>query len=128
MQYELEAHEECTVSDKCSKYEQCPMVLIQDIISGKWKILILWYLSYNTLRFSDIQRKIQNVTPKVLARQLRRLEEEHLVKRKVYPVIPPKVEYSLTDVGRKLIPLLEMMHHFGVEYLEEDLENSAKYL
>lgn len=107
-------------------YEQCPMVLIQDMISGKWKILILWYLSYSKLRFSDIQRKLPNVAQKVLSRQLKSLEEDNLIHRKVYPVVPPKVEYSLTDVGRKLIPILEMMHKFGAECLEEELEKQNK--
>lgn len=116
-------HEECYMKDKCLQYEKCPMVLIQDMISGKWKIMILWYLSYSKLRFSDIQRKLPNVAQKVLSRQLKSLEEDNLIHRKVYPVVPPKVEYSLTGVGRKLIPILEMMHKFGAEYLEEGLEN-----
>ncbi len=114
-------HEECYMKEKCAKYEKCPMVLVQDIISGKWKILILWYLSYSKLRFSDIQRKLPNVSQKVLSRQLKSLEEANVIHRKVYPVIPPKVEYSLTDVGKKLIPILEMMHKFGTEYLEKEL-------
>ena len=114
-------HEECYMKEKCLQYEKCPMVQIQNIISGKWKILILWYLSYSKLRFSDIQRKLPNVSQKVLSRQLKSLEEDNLIHRKVYPVVPPKVEYSLTDVGRKLIPILEMFHKFGAEYLEEGL-------
>lgn len=112
-------HEECYMKEKCAKYEKCPMVLVQDIVSGKWKILILWYLSYSKLRFSDIQRKLPNVSQKVLSRQLKSMEEDNLIHRKVYPVVPPKVEYSLTDVGERLIPILEMMHTFGAEYLEE---------
>jgi DNA-binding HxlR family transcriptional regulator len=119
-------HEECYMKEKCLQYEKCPMVLIQNMISGKWKILILWYLSYSKLRFSDIQRKLPNVAQKVLSRQLKSLEEDNLIHRKVYPVVPPKVEYSLTDVGRKLIPILEMMHKFGAECLEEDLEMQNK--
>jgi DNA-binding HxlR family transcriptional regulator len=114
-------HEECYMKEKCAKYEKCPMVLVQDIVSGKWKILILWYLSYRKLRFSDIQRKLPNVSQKVLSRQLKSMEEDNVIHRKVYPVVPPKVEYSLTDVGKRLIPILEMMHKFGAEYLEEGL-------
>ncbi len=114
-------HEECFMKDKCNTYDKCPMVLIQEIMSGKWKILILWYLNYNTLRFSDIQRKMPNVTQKVLSRQLKSLEEDNLIHREVYPVVPPKVEYSLTDLGKKLIPILEMMHKFGAEILEDAL-------
>ncbi|MBC5628785.1 helix-turn-helix transcriptional regulator [Clostridium sp. NSJ-6] len=118
----LNTHDECYMKDKCAKYTKCPMVLVQDIISGKWKILILWYLSYSTLRFSDLQKKLPTVSQKVLSRQLKSMEEDNIINRKVYPVVPPKVEYSLTDTGRKLIPLLEMMHKFGAEYLEESFE------
>lgn len=114
-------HEECYMKEKCLQYDKCPMVLIQDMISGKWKIMILWYLSYSTLRFSDIQRKLPNVAQKVLSRQLKSLEEDNLIHREVYPVVPPKVEYSLTDVGKRLIPILETMHKFGAEYLTEGL-------
>ncbi|MBM6838963.1 helix-turn-helix transcriptional regulator [Clostridium saudiense] len=115
-------HEKCYMKDKCAKYTKCPMVLVQEIISGKWKILILWYLSYSTLRFGDLQKKLPNVSQKVLSRQLKSMEEDNIIHREVYPVVPPKVEYSLTDTGRKLIPILEMMHKFGAEYLEESLE------
>lgn len=115
-------HEECYMKEKCTKYEKCPMVLVQDIVSGKWKILILWYLSYSKLRFSDIQRKLPNVSQKVLSRQLKSMEEDNIIHRKVYPVVPPKVEYSLTAVGKKLIPILEMMHKFGSDYLDEGLD------
>lgn len=114
-------HEECYMKEKCAKYEKCPMVLVQDIVSGKWKILIMWYLGYSELRFSDIQKKLPSVSQKVLSRQLKSLEEDNIINRKVYPIVPPKVEYSLTDTGKKLIPILEMMHTFGAEYLEEGL-------
>ncbi|WP_055665934.1 winged helix-turn-helix transcriptional regulator [Desnuesiella massiliensis] len=122
MEQLINRHEECYMREKCVQYEKCPMVLIQDMISGKWKILILWYLSYKELRFSDIQRKLPNVAQKVLSRQLKSLEEDNLIHRRVYPVVPPKVEYSLTEVGKKMIPILEMMHKFGAEYLEEGLD------
>ncbi|MDD3224985.1 MAG: helix-turn-helix domain-containing protein [Clostridium sp.] len=114
-------HEECFMKDKCEKYDKCPMVLVQNIVGGKWKILILWYLNYSTLRFSSLQKKLPTVSQKVLSRQLKSLEEDNIINRKVYPVVPPKVEYSLTDRGKKLIPILEMMHEFGADYLEDDL-------
>lgn len=112
-------HEECHMKEKCIKYDICPMVLVQKIVSGKWKILILWYLSYNTLRFSDIKKRLPYVTQKMLTQQLRSLEEDNLIFRKVYPVVPPRVEYGLTEVGKKIIPILELMHGFGAEYLEQ---------
>ncbi|WP_212904700.1 winged helix-turn-helix transcriptional regulator [Clostridium polyendosporum] len=119
------------MKEQCLKYDICPMVLVQRILSGKWKILILWYLSYNTLRFSDIKNKLPYVTQKMLTQQLRSLEEDNLIYRKVYAVVPPKVEYGLTEVGKNLIPILGMMHSFGSEYLNKGLdkqENSEKKL
>ncbi len=93
------------------------MVLVQDLLSGKRKLLILWYLSYQTLRFNEIKRKLPDVTQKMLTQQLRKLEADGLILRTVYPVVPPKVEYSLTDLGKKIIPILEAMHNFGSSYL-----------
>ncbi|WP_460001798.1 winged helix-turn-helix transcriptional regulator [Paradesulfitobacterium aromaticivorans] len=118
-------HEECHMKEQCLRYEICPMVLVQNIVSGKWKILILWYLSYNTLRFRDIKKHLPDVTQKMLTQQLRRLEEDKLIYRKVYPVVPPKVEYGLTDIGKRIIPILEMMHGFGTEYLRGVLDKKG---
>lgn len=115
---ENKKHEECFMRDHCEQYEKCPMVLVQDLLSGKRKILILWYLNYSKLRFSDIKKKLPNVTQKMLTQQLRSLEEDKLIHREVYPVVPPKVEYSLTEMGKKIIPILQMMHGFGAEYLK----------
>lgn len=114
-----EIHEDCFMKEHCLKYDVCPMVLVQKLLSGKRKILILWYLSSKTLRFSSIKKKLPDVTQKMLTQQLRSLEEDGLISRKVYPVVPPKVEYSLTGIGKKIIPLLSMMHNFGAEYIRE---------
>lgn len=119
MTEESKRHEQCHQKDKCLKYDICPMLLVQKLVAGKWKILILWYLSYNILRFSDIKNKLPDVTQKMLTQQLRSLEEDNIIFRKVYPVVPPKVEYGLTEVGKRIIPILEMMHGFGAEYLEK---------
>ncbi len=119
-----EMHNTCHMSDKCIKYNECPMVLVQKILSGKRKIMILWYLSGKILRFNDIKRRLPDVTQKMLTQQLRSLEEDHLIFRNVYPVVPPRVEYGLTELGEKIIPLLEMMHGFGAEYLELNLKNN----
>lgn len=117
MEKNSERHEKCPMEEKCLKHEQCPMVLVQKIIGGKWKLLILWYLSFNIMRFSELKKRLGNITQKMLTQQLRSLEEDDLIFRKVYPVVPPKVEYGLTDTGKKVIPILEMMHNFGSEYL-----------
>lgn len=121
----IKSHEECHMKNHCVKYDICPMVMVQRIVTGKWKILILWYLSYNTLRFSDIKRKLPDVTQKMLTLQLRSLEEDNLIYRHVYPVVPPKVEYGLTELGGKIIPILESMHRFGVDYLEGDFDKEG---
>ena len=83
--------------------------------------MILWYLSHTALRFSEIKNKLPQVTQKMLTQQLRSLEENLLIYRKIYPVVPPKVEYGLTDVGKRIIPILELMHSFGADYLNEGL-------
>lgn len=119
MSEEMKKHENCHMKEKCLKYDICPMVLVQKLVSGKWKILILWYLSYDILRFSEIKKKLPNTTQKMLTQQLRSLEEDKLIFRKVYNMVPPKVEYGLTDIGKKVIPILKMMHGFGAEYLNE---------
>lgn len=107
MTQDLKKHEECYMKEQCIKYDTCPMGLVQRLLSGKRKILILWYLSYKTLRFSDIKKRLPDVTQKMLTLQLRSLEDDNLICRKVYPVVPPKVEYSLTETGKKIIPILE---------------------
>jgi len=120
-----EKHETCYMREKCIKYDVCPMVLVQNLLSGKRKILILWYLSYKTLRFNDIKKKLADVTQKMLTQQLRSLEEDGLIYRNVYPVVPPKVEYGLTELGKKIIPILVMMHSFGADYLESKTDNQS---
>lgn len=111
-------HEECHMNTRCSHFDTCPITISHKIISGKWKILILWYLSNKPLRFSEIKRKIPDATQKMLTNQLRALEEDKLIIRKVYPVVPPKVEYSLSDIGKEMLPLLEMMYRYGIMYSE----------
>lgn len=119
-------HEECYMKDQCLKYNICPMALVQELLSGKWKILILWSLSSKTLRFSDLKKRLPQITQKMLTSQLRSLEEDKLINRKVYPVVPPRVEYSLTEIGKKIIPVLEIMHSFGSFYLNEGLLNDSR--
>ena len=103
--------------------DRCPVEATLDLIGWKYKALILWYLSENTLRFSELQRLVSSATSKMLTQQLRELETQDLIHREVYPVIPPKVEYSLTQTGRSLIPVLVAMRDWGAEYLRsKDLE------
>ncbi len=97
--------------------DNCPVEATLDLIGGKYKALILWHLSDGTLRFSQLRSRISKATPKMLTQQLRELESQELVHREVYPVIPPKVEYSLTQTGRSLIPILVAMRDWGAVYL-----------
>ena len=96
--------------------QNCPVEATLELIGGKYKALILWNLSEGKLRFSDLRRVI-TATPKMLTQQLRELEAQNLIHREVYPEIPPKVEYSLTDTGRSLMPILVAMREWGVRYL-----------
>ena len=97
--------------------DNCPVEATLDLIGGKYKALILWHLSDGTLRFSELRQRIPKATPKMLTQQLRELESQALVHREVYPVIPPKVEYSLTETGKSLLPILVAMRDWGAEYL-----------
>lgn len=99
--------------------ENCPVEATLDLIGGKYKALILWHLSGGILRFSELRNRIPKATPKMLTQQLRELEEQNLIHREVYPVIPPKVEYSLTETGRSLLPILVAMRDWGAAYLRE---------
>ena len=101
----------------------CPVEATLELIGGKYKALILWHLSEQKLRFSELRKVIKSATPKMLTQQLRELEACALVHREVFPVIPPKVEYSLTETGRSLLPILVAMRDWGAGYLrKKDLE------
>ena len=98
--------------------KNCPVESTIELIGGKYKALILWHLSNNTLRFSELRKAISGATAKMLTQQLRELESQQLVHREVFPVVPPKVEYSLTDLGRSLLPILVAMRDWGANYLK----------
>ena len=95
---------------------QCSMELTLAIIGGKWKVLILWYLGEKTMRFSELRKTLPHITQKMLTQQLRELEEHGLVNRFIYTQIPPKVEYSLTDAGKSILPILENLRQWGLSY------------
>ena len=100
------------------KIENCPVEATLELIGGKYKALILWHLSGGKLRFNQLHKLIPAATPKMLTQQLRELESHALVQREVYPVIPPKVEYSLTELGKSLLPILVAMRDWGAEYMK----------
>lgn len=95
----------------------CPVEATLELIGGKYKALILWHLAKGTLRFSQLRDQIKGVTPKMLTQQLRELEAQSLIHREVFPIVPPKVEYSLTELGQSLMPLLVAMRDWGSNYL-----------
>lgn len=99
--------------------ENCPVAATLDLIGGKYKALILWHLAEKKLRFSELRKALANATPKMLTQQLRELESCKLIHREVYPVVPPKVEYSLTETGRSLLPILVAMRDWGAQHLRK---------
>lgn len=102
-----------------NKTYQCSMELTLDLIGGKWKALILWQLGENTLRFSELRKQLPQITQKMLTQQLRELEESGLVNRHIYTQVPPKVEYSLTETGKSLMPILATLCEWGNWYAEK---------
>ena len=99
------------------RFGKCPFYTTQRLIQGKWAILILHYLSEGPLRFNALQRKMPKMTHATLSNQLKQLEAEGLIARTVYGDIPPKVEYSLTELGRAFGPVLDSIRAFGQVYI-----------
>jgi len=101
-----------------------PMGRLQSVIGGKWKILILWYISfYKVQRFGELLRRLDGITQSTLTKQLRELEQDGFLHREVYREIPPKVEYSLTSFGESFIPVLQTMMTWSEKWLCPDWQN-----
>ena len=101
-----------------------PMSLLQSVIGGKWKILILWYVSfYKVQRFGELMRQLDGITQSTLTKQLRELESDGFLHREIYKEIPPKVEYSLTELGQSFLPVLNTMMAWSETYLCPDYKN-----
>ena len=110
-----------------NKEFNCEKELTLAIIGGKWKMLILWHLGREgTKRVGELKSLIPDITPRMLVNQLRELEEDLIVSRKVYPVVPPKVEYSLTKEGESLMPILTAMYDWGKNYRDTVLINQEQ--
>jgi DNA-binding HxlR family transcriptional regulator len=101
----------------CTKSFQCPVEVTINLIGGKYKPLILWHVSDRVLRFNELQKLIPGATQKMLTQQLRDLEKDKLINRKVYPEVPPKVEYSISELGKTIKPILNAMCDWGDYYV-----------
>ncbi|MGZ0043027.1 winged helix-turn-helix transcriptional regulator [Paenibacillus ottowii] len=108
----------------------CEKELTLSVLSGKWKVVILWHLGVEgPHRFSDLQRLFSKLSHKVLTNQLRELMEDGIVHREVYPEVPPKVEYSMTELGMTILPIVEMMYDWGkkrVQSIREEMQRSSE--
>jgi len=93
-----------------------PVELSLSIIGGKWKMLILWRLKEASMRYGELRKSLPKITHKMLTQQLRELESDEIIIRKVYPEVPPKVEYSLTLLGKSVIPVIDLLSEWGEEY------------
>ncbi len=101
---------------------KCPIETTIDVIGGKWRSLIIWHLNKEVLRFSEIQRIVPGISKKVLSEHLRDLEKNDFIERRVYPEVPPKVEYLITEKGRGLGEILDAMEKWGKNLLEKEGE------
>ena len=97
-----------------------PVEFAMSKIGGTWKIPILWRLKDKVMRYSALKKNIPRITNKMLTSQLRELEHDGFIHREVYPVVPPKVEYSITDKGRTCLPVIETIRNFGLQLMEEE--------
>lgn len=98
---------------------ECPVEITATFLNDKWKILIMRDLLNGTKRFGELQRSVGNISTKVLTNNLRKMEEAGLLKRKIYPEVPPKVEYSLTETGESLAPVINSMKEWGINYRDK---------
>ena len=104
------------------KHYHCAMDVTMSFIGGKWKVVVLWYLRNGKKRFSELKAQIPDITGKMLSLQLKALEEDGIVQRKVYPEVPPRVEYELTEEGERLKPVLEAIAQYGRDKAKRDGE------
>jgi len=97
-------------------FGKCPVCTVQKMLGGKWSILILYRLSQGTMRFGELNHSLPMITQATLTKQLRSLEDFKLIERTVYPQVPPKVEYALSEIGEKFLPVLDSISQWGEEY------------
>jgi DNA-binding HxlR family transcriptional regulator len=98
--------------------ESCPVSACAEILGGKWTILLIRDLADGRSRFCELERSLDGISPRTLSLRLRALEEQGIIERRTFPEVPPRVEYSLTEKGQGLVPIIEGMRTYGREYLE----------
>jgi DNA-binding HxlR family transcriptional regulator len=98
--------------------ESCPVSACAEILSGKWTILLVRDLADGRSRFCELERSLEGISPRTLSLRLRALEEQGIIERKTFPEVPPRVEYSLTEKGEALVPIIEGMRQYGRNWLE----------
>lgn len=104
-----------------NKTYNCLTEFTLDVINGKWRVLIIWYLRNNIMRFGELKKKLPGgITAKMLRQQLKELEEFNIVQRKVYAEVPPRVEYSLTESGKTLYPVLDLMYEWAGKHIDNN--------
>src|ERR671929_1598205 len=96
----------------------CPVSACAEILGGKWTLLLIRDLADGRSRFCELERSLEGISPRTLSLRLRGLEEEGVLERRTYPEVPPRVEYALTEKGRALVPIVESMRAYGIEWLD----------
>lgn len=117
--------ESLVINMKQERMYCCPVDAVLGVIGGKYKPIILYHLIDQTLRFSELRRYLPQATPKMLTQQLRELEADGIIHREIYPVVPPKTEYSLTEFGRTITPVLTAMCDWGKEYMSDKIQQDS---
>src|SRR6201996_9257019 len=105
-----------------STADNCPVCRTAEVVCGKWTLVLVKELAEGQSRFCEIERALEGISPRTLSLRLRALEEEGIVARSTFPEVPPRVEYALTDKGRALVPLIEDMRAYGLEWLSDGCE------
>ncbi|MCI1945621.1 winged helix-turn-helix transcriptional regulator [Clostridium luticellarii] len=106
------------------KYGNCPLYYTISVVGGKWKWILLWKLyEFGVVRYNKLKTELEPIAHKTLSRQLKELEKYDLIHREQYNQIPPKVEYSLTEEGKTLVPILKLMHKWGKDHVNKQIHN-----
>lgn len=107
---------------------RCPVTATMSLIGGKWKLIILWCISNEINRFGKLQRAIPDISKKMLTAELRALERDGIISRTIYPVMPPSVEYRMTALGETLLPMMNIMAQWGIDYAlaQQDVDQQGR--